>query len=188
MKLIFSIFLALPLAAEVVCLPYSATLLKQLQGVDVQRERMVPIVTPKTCTDKLTGKPYDCPVTTYELKMVTEFDRVPTAFGLMFGDPAIEKEGTVGRRMCFAHDFSAAELTGLKRMSDLTWARKRIEAVAVKEKIAAALDTPAALTAKVAAITKVTAKLPVDWKPPVADAKAEPIIEEKPIEGVKVIK
>lgn len=173
MKLLTLFLLALPMMAQsniVIILPYKAALLKHIQGDDVQRERMVAVVTPKTCTD-LQGRSYDCPVITYELKTVTEFDRVRTNFEIAFGDPAIEREGVSNRRMAFSHSLSETdEVTGLRRDADLTWLAKRLLTIARNQDICLATDTNAQCLVKIKAYVSIRrdGTLPTNWRYPTA--------------------
>lgn len=160
MKYVILFFLAMPLAAQtVICLPYEPRLLKWLQGSD------------KTAT--------------VDGKEATVFERITTAHGVQFGEPAIEAEGAEGRRMCFSHSFTDTdEVTGALRKSDLTWLYERLAPVAVSQGVCAKTDNAAVCRGKVRAMGVVSkGGLPKDWRPAVAAP-----IEEKPVEEVKVIK
>jgi hypothetical protein len=174
MRILTLFLLSLPMMAQsgnvVIVMPYKPVLLKWIQGDDVQRERMVPIVTPRTCTNPLTGTTYDCPVTTYELRTVTEFDRVKTPMDLHFGDPAIELEGVTGRRMAFSHAMTETdEVTGLRRDADLTWLAKRLLTIARNQDICLAGDTNAQCLLQIKAYVTIRRDetLPANWRYPV---------------------
>ncbi len=128
-------------AQTVICLPYDARLLKHLQGADVER--------------------------TVDGKAVTTFERVQTAMGVQFGEPALEAEGVANRRMCFSHSFAETdEATGAKRASDLTWLYTRLAPIAVSQGVCLKTDTPAACRVKVRAMDSVGKGLPADWRAP----------------------
>jgi hypothetical protein len=148
MKPLILFALALPLAAQtVICLPHDARLTKWLSGADVER--------------------------VVDGKAVSTFERVATAHGVMFGEPAVEPEGVPNRRACYSYAFQENdETTGAQRDSDLTWLFKRLQVAAVSQGVCLKTDTPAACRVKVRAMGSVGKALPKDWRtPPAPGAK-----------------
>lgn len=136
--LILSFVFSLQAQNTVICLPYNEQLLKYIQGDE--KEEVV------------------------DSQIVKKFERIQTKFGITFGDPATEPEGTPNRRMCFIHSFTSQdETTGEKRSSDLTWLFNRLIPVAIQQGVCTKSDPIADCRKKVRAIGQISNKLPDDW-------------------------
>lgn len=145
MKLLSLLLLSAPIWAQniTICLPYNAALQQRLNGEDKQ------IV--------VDGKN----VTQWVMNHLPQTD-------LVMGEPAVERTGVTGRRMCYSHAFTEQdEATGLKRDSDLTALAKRLQVVAVVRGICTAQDTTAACLVKCRSFITIrrNGTLPADWRP-----------------------